>query len=90
MYGELDIQLKNKTVKKTDDFRQIKRKIFFHILWSVMIAIGLIWLGVALLQGKIANRMVNINQQWFRLDYDAARTLYQWTFRNHLDFMFVI
>ena len=82
--------MKNKTVKKTDDFRQIKRKIFFHILWSVMIAIGLIWLGVALLQGKIANRMVNINQQWFRLDYDAARTLYQWTFRNHLDFIFVV
>ena len=82
--------MKNKTIKKTDDFRQIKIKIFFHILWSVMIAIGLICLGVALLQGSFGDQMVNINQQWFRLDYDAARTLYQWTFRNHLDFMFVI
>ena len=82
--------MKNKAVKKTDDFRQIKRKIFFHILWSVMIAIGLICLGGVFLQGNFADRMVNINQEWFRLDYDAARTLYQWTFRNHLDFIFVI
>ena len=82
--------MKNKTVKKTDDFRQIKIKIFFHILWSVMIAIGLICLGVALLQGSFGDQMVNINQKWFRLDYDAARTLYQWTFRNHLDFIFVV
>ncbi len=82
--------MKNKTVKKTDDFRQIKIKIFFHILWSVIIAISLICLSGALLQGSFGEQMVNINQHWFRLDYDAARTLYQWTFRNHLEFIFVV
>lgn len=82
--------MKNKTVKKTDDFRQIKIKIFFHMMWSVIIAISLICLGAALLQGSFGNWMVNINRKWFRLDYDAAKTLYQWTFRNHLDVMFVI
>ena len=55
-----------------------------------MIAIGLICLGVAFLQGSFVDQMFNINQKWFRLDYDAARTLYQWTFRNHLDFIFVV
>ncbi len=82
--------MKNNTVKKTDDFRQIKIKIFSHMLWSVIIAISLIWLVAFLLSGRFANYVVNINQKWFRLDYDAARTLYQWTFRNHLDLIFII
>lgn len=60
------------------------------MLWSVIIAISLIWLVAFLLSGRFANYVVNINQKWFRLDYDAARTLYQWTFRNHLDLIFII
>jgi two-component system sensor histidine kinase VanS len=91
MCGELGIPLKNRVFKKTDDFRQFKAKIFFCTIWMVTIAAGCIYLLYSLfLKGRFADLIVSVNQKLLGLEYDAARTLYQWTFRNHIELVFVV
>jgi len=83
--------LKNRALRKTDDFRQFKAKIFSRTILMVTIAVGCIFLLYSLvLKGRFADWIVAANQKIFGLDYDAARTLYQWTFRNHVELVFVI
>lgn len=83
--------MKNRVFRKTDDFRQFKAKIFFRTIWMVTIAVGCIYLLYSLfLKGRFADVIVSVNQKLFGLDYDAARTLYQWTFRNHIELVFVV
>ena len=83
--------MKNRVFKKTDDFRQFKAKIFFHTIWMVTIAAGCIYLLYSLfLKGRFADLIVSVNQKLLGLEYDAARTLYQWTFRNHIELVFVV
>ncbi|MCI9465426.1 MAG: HAMP domain-containing histidine kinase [Lachnospiraceae bacterium] len=91
MCGELGIPLKNRVLRKTDEFRQFKAKIFFRTILMVTIAVSCIYLLYSLLlKGRFADWIVAVNQKIFRLDYDAARTLYQWTFRNHIELVFVV
>ncbi len=83
--------MKNKAIKKTDDFREFKAKIFLRTIVMMIIAVVCIFLLYSLfLKGNFANWIVLANQKIFRLDYEAARTLYQWTFRNNIELMFVI
>ena len=83
--------MKNRVFWKPDDFRQFKAKIFFCTIWMVTIAAGCIYLLYSLfLKGRFADLIVSVNQKLFGLDYDAARTLYQWTFRNHIELVFVV
>ena len=83
--------MKNKAVKKTDDFRQFKRRIFFHTIWIVILAVSCIYLlSVFFLQGKFGNWMVELYQKLLGIGYNEALDLYRWTFRNHMDFMFII
>lgn len=90
MCGESGIPLKNRVFRKTDDFGQFKTKIFFRTIWMVAIAVGCIYFLYSLfLKGRFAEWIVAVNQKVFGLDYAAARTLYQWTFRNHIELVFV-
>ena len=83
--------MENRALRKTDDFRQFKAKIFSRTILMVTIAVGCIFLLYSLvLKGRFADWIVAANQKIFGLDYDAARTLYQWTFRNHVELVFVI
>ncbi len=83
--------MKNRVFKKTDDFRQFKAKIFFCTIWMVTIAAGCIYLLYSLfLKGRFADLIVSVNQKLLGLEYDAARTLYQWTFRNHIELVFEV
>ena len=83
--------MKNRVFWKPDDFRQFKAKIFFCTIWMVTIAAGCIYLLYSLfLKGRFADLIVSVNQKLFGLDYDAERTLYQWTFRNHIELVFVV
>ncbi|MDE7198198.1 MAG: HAMP domain-containing histidine kinase, partial [Lachnospiraceae bacterium] len=55
------------------------------------IAAGCIYLLYSLfLKGRFADWIVSVNQKIFRLDYGAAKTLYQWTFRNYIELVFVV
>ncbi len=82
--------MKNKRLNRTDDFRQFKTKIFIRTVWIAAMAAGCIFLLYSLfLKGRFADWIVAANQKLFRLDYGAAKTLYQWTFRNHVELVFV-
>lgn len=83
--------MKNKIYKQQGDFSQFKAKIFFRAIWVFMIAASCSYLLYSLfLKGRFADWIVAVNQELFRLDYDAARTLYQWTFRNHKELVFAV
>lgn len=83
--------MKNRALRKTDDFRQFKAKIFSHTILMVTIAACCIYLLYSLvLKGRFADWIVAANQKIFGLEYDAAKTLYQWTFRNHIELVFAI
>lgn len=77
-------RLFRRKAKKNDDFRHFKNKIFIRTILMVLIACVCIYLlYVYVLSGKFADGMISIYQSLFRLDYDGAYTLYQYTFRNH-------
>lgn len=83
--------MENRALRKTDDFRQFKAKIFSRTILMITISVGCIYLLYSLvLKGRFADWIVAINQKIFGLDYDAAKTLYQWTFRNHIELVFVV
>lgn len=83
--------MKNRKPKKTDDFSQFKTKIFFHTIGAVIIAVSATYfLSVFFLRGNFGNWMVWVYQRLLNIDYDSARNLYLWTFRKHMDFMFII
>ncbi len=83
--------MKNRLFRKTDDFRQFKAKIFLRTILLVIIAAGSIYLLYSfLLKGNFADWIVNVYQRRFGLDFEAARTLYAWTFRNYIGWFFVI
>lgn len=82
--------MKNKELhakrKMDSDFRHFKNKIFFRTILMVLIAGTCIYLMyTAFLSGRFADWMVRAYHNLFRLNYDAAYTLYQHTFRNHMD-----
>ena len=83
--------MKNKALKNTDDFKQFKAKIFWRTMRMVAISIVSIYLLYTfLLKGNFADWIVALYQNLFGLEYDAARTLYGWTFRNYINWVFVI
>lgn len=82
---------KRRKSKKHQDFRQFKNKIFFRTILMVLAAgICLYLIYTFIFSGNFANWMVGAYQNLFRLDYSAAYTLYQYTFRNHADLFMVI
>lgn len=83
--------MKSKVFKNTEDFKQFKSKIFWRIIWMVVIAVGAIYLLYTfLLKGNFANWIVAVNQKLFGLEYDAAIALYERTFRKYIDGVFMI
>ncbi len=78
-------------IKKRNDYRYFKNKIFFRTVLMVLIAVGFIFfLYSYILSGKFADWMIGVYQNLFRLDYDAAYILYQNTFRNHMDIIMIV
>lgn len=82
--------MKSKVFGQTDDFRQLRTKIFTRTILLVAAAAGCIFfLYSFLLKGNFADWVVGVNQRFLGLDYGAARTLYLNTFRSHLEWIFV-
>lgn len=82
--------MRNKEIKKKDDFSQFKTKMFFRTVMMVFCAVLAVFFMYSLVQGRFANWIVAVFQDIFRLDYDAALNLYQQTFRNHMDLILII
>lgn len=91
MYGELDISLKNKVIRNIDDFKQFKTKLFFRTILMVIISIIFIsCLYFYVLHGNFANWAVSFFQQAFRMEWDAAYSLYTQIFRNHMEVIIAV
>lgn len=91
MKNKIGKQFLQNKLKKTDDFQQFKTKIFFRTIWMIGIAIGCIYLlYFSFLKGHFANWIVLAYQKLFCIDFEEARNLYQWTFRNHMELFFVL
>ena len=77
--------------KKKDEFKTFKDKIFSRTILLAALAVLCIWILYSFIfYGNFANWVVAAYQKVFLLDYDAALHLYQWTFRNYMEIIFII
>ncbi len=73
------------------DFRHFRNKIFLRTVCMFFIAcVGFYLLYTLIFSGNFADWMVGAYQSLFRLDYDGAYNLYQYTFRNHTDVYMIV
>lgn len=83
--------MKNKKIKRSDNFRQIKTKIFFRTILFAVISMLLIFLLYNfILYGHFANWMVAAFQMIFGLRYGRAYDLYEAVFRNQAQFWIML
>ncbi|HBI60788.1 MAG TPA: vancomycin resistance histidine kinase VanS, partial [Lachnospiraceae bacterium] len=77
--------------KKKDEFKTFKDKIFSRTILLAALAVLCIWILYSFIfYGNFANWVVAAYQKILLLDYDAALHLYQWTFRNYMEIIFII
>lgn len=77
--------------KAYNEFRQFRIKILFltiAMLLTAVIAIYLIYSFI--LHGNFANWTIAFFQKTFRMEYEAAYSFYQQTFRNHMDLVILV
>lgn len=74
----------------SDDYRQLKSKIFSSAIVMLLAAAALIWfLYRFVLHGNFANWMVALFEGVFNMDYAAALSLYARVIRRNMDLFFV-
>lgn len=88
MYGELGIPLKNKKIK--DEFSHFKTKMFLRTVLMAIGAVFVVFFMYSVVQGRFAEWMISIIQRLLNLDYAEAFDIYQKTFRNNMDLIFII
>ncbi len=83
--------MKNRFIRKTDDFRQFKTMIFFRTACMAIFAVfSILFLYSFVFYGKFANGVVFLYQYVLRMEYEAALALYQETFREHAETVFIV
>lgn len=81
----------NRIWKKTDAFAQFKAKLFWRTVGLIAAAMaGVHLLYMLFLKGHFADWIVAVYQRLFQMDYETARNLYQWSFRNYMELWFLI
>lgn len=84
------IQLKTKE-KKTDEYRQLKTKLFFHTLLLIIGAAVIIWAIYSFfLSGRFANWVVSFFENGLHMEPKAALSLYQQSIRNYMEWFIYI
>lgn len=73
-----------------NEFRELKRTLFIRTAVLAVIAFeSVFFLYAFLLRGRFANGAVAVYQRLLGLDYDTALELYQRTFRNNMELVFL-
>lgn len=90
MYGELDIPLKNKKIKKKDEFSQFKTKMFLRTVFMAFCAVFVVIFLFSVVRGNFAEGMTAIIQNIFNTDYTEALAIYNRSFRRYMDLLFII
>lgn len=84
------IQLKTKE-KKTDEYRQLKTKLFFHTLLLIIGASVIIWAIYSFfLSGRFADWVVSFFENGLHMEPKAALSLYQQSIRNYMEWFIYI
>lgn len=84
------IQLKTKE-KKTDEYRQLKTKLFFHTLLLIIGAAVIIWAIYSFfLSGRFADWVVSFFENGLHMEPKAALSLYQQSIRNYMEWFIYI
>lgn len=85
------IKIFQRRQRKPDEFGTFKNKIFFCTVFMVILAILCIWsLYSFIFYKNLANWVVSVYQKIFKLKYVAAVDLYQRTFRNYEEIIFIV
>jgi two-component system sensor histidine kinase VanS len=83
--------LKNKTVKRGNDYTKLKGKVFFQMLLITVTAAVTVYLLRNILRGQVGDRIVWFLVNVFHFDYSIAYTIYQLVFRNNMEtILFVV
>ncbi len=90
MYGELDTPLRNKKNFLHKEFQTFYTKVFMRLAVMFLAAVLFIYfLRFAVLRGRFADFTIDILQNAFQMEYDAAYSLYTQVFRNHMDMIMI-
>lgn len=82
---------KNQKLLQKTDYSQLKTKMFFHLLSTILLAILIAYaLYQFLWHNQGGNWVVSILWRSFGIDYDIGRYLYRKLFSNHMDFIWII
>lgn len=81
--------MKNKGRQKTD-YTKLKRKIVLRMLLIVFAAIVMVLALREMARGRFANWFVNFLSDRFYLAENDAGTIYQFMFRNNLEFLIIL
>jgi len=77
--------------KKTDEYRQLKTKLFFHTLLLIIGAAVIIWAIYSFfLSGRFANWVVSFFENGLHMEPKAALSLYQQSIRNYMEWFIYI
>ncbi|MGI5859862.1 MAG: vancomycin resistance histidine kinase VanS [Tepidanaerobacteraceae bacterium] len=83
--------MKNKTVKRGNDYTKLKGKVFFQMLLITVTAAVTVYLLRNILRGQVGDRIVWFLVNVFHFDYSIAYTIYQLVFRNNMEtILFVV
>jgi len=77
--------------KKTDEYRQLKTKLFFHTLLLIIGASVIIWAIYSFfLSGRFADWVVSFFENGLHMEPKAALSLYQQSIRNYMEWFIYI
>ena len=77
--------------KKTDEYRQLKTKLFFHTLLLIIGAAVIIWAIYSFfLSGRFADWVVSFFENGLHMEPKAALSLYQQSIRNYMEWFIYI
>ena len=82
--------LKNKSNILNKEFQTFYTKVFIRLTVMFFMAVLLIYfLRFTVLRGRFADFIIDFLQSAFRMEYDAAYSLYSQVFRNHMDMIMI-
>lgn len=82
--------MKRRVKREKDGYGQLRTKIFIRTLMMVAGATAGVWMIYDLIFfGRFSEWMISLFEMMFRMDYQEALNLYQQTFRNYMDLIFM-
>lgn len=83
--------MNKKTQKNSGEYRQMRTTVFLRTLLLLVADAVLFFLFTDIvIRGRFANWMVGFLNRFIYHDYDKALEIYQWVFRNHVEWFMLV